>query len=576
MQKIIIQTRKSRTGLKLFSVILAGIILLSSSVTAFAVNKGGYDGDADGDGLYEATVHVYQYSKEVISDVIYTYSGTEKLVCVYDRGMAVGDYFIQPSSGSDSKYYFFTLSSDGSSLVAPLSMISLTTYDQNGNILSQSDYPESSNRYSHFEYYYYGYIKRMYSVSVEGDCAFITYNGNSSALGSNVLVDSYSASDVAYHYLSTGRPLPGCNAYYSEFGTRSVWNSLQDADSDLSFNILSPTLTTEGKFYYLGTAYADTAVASGGIGVSFVWKSSSGGTYTRYYRYMLPLSECKYDLNLADYKTFTTDSGTEYELSQVSFFPLLHASYFSRSKKGNTVTYTAAELEAAGCFEKGGDPLVLSWVPNKGGDIDKEGQFKDPAGVDDDTLTGNYTPNFKGDFMEVEESDNFLVYLLSIANNVFHLPDAIYGYFSEFIINALSGINVIKSFSDNFWDDVTSWFVPRSDLFQEYQDIMKARFPIIEDVQTVMTNFKKTLGDFGKSPPVISLPFSNIGGHYAFAEDLEISFDWFEPYRNDFHLIVSSIMWLLFFVNQFFSVKSLLNATGGMATSYKVFSREAD
>lgn len=109
-------------------------------------------------------------------------------------------------------------------------------------------------------------------------------------------------------------------------------------------------------------------------------------------------------------------------------------------------------------------------------------------------------------------------------------------------------------------------WIPRDGYFDSKVDNIAAKFPFVESADTGIKKIVSRLEGLGKTPPIVHIPLSgtSFGKQYG-VKDMTVSFSWFSPYRKDFHALLSAILYVLFAFNQYFGIKSMLNATSSGA-----------
>lgn len=243
---------------------------------------------------------------------------------------------------------------------------------------------------------------------------------------------------------------------------------------------------------------------------------------------------------------------------------------------GDAVLFSAEELEEAGCFKKGGNPIVVIGSSDNTDESD-DGYGGDPSekdNSDDGTMGG-------GSFREPDEPewddtehgfwDNTLHYLSYFAKSVYSIVLSLID-FPDYMSNMLSSSNSLSDFISNLTEDRSSFFlglfVPEEGFTDKYKETFNNSFPVVESSKQFMNDFVKRLETFGNTAPSITVPFSKIWQSRAAMYDVEMSFAWFEPYRNNFHTLLSGIMWAVFCFRQYLGIKNLLNATGGVVSLF--------
>lgn len=395
------------------------LLLIISFIFASPAIHAGAEAPDKGSGAFTLTEYKH-ISDTVTRKYVYNTSVQSNVVCVYNRGSLSNGYLRQ--YGVYSVYEFYTLSADGNSVIP----LSLTTngFTETDIATGESSFHKMSSSVSSF---YYNALKSSYSYpsfSITGNCPLITYFSGTHELG-GLTSTLPTGKEIAFAYLKTGKILSGATAYFSNWNSRSLTYGIlnQGYGANIktsSFSLLAPKLEN-GVFSHNGTIYDSSTLFRKGIVVVFDF---GGGNKFEHW-IDLPLSVGSYDINLADFSSFTSGSRT-YNLSSISFFPFVQEKIDGFIYRGNVTSYSRADLFSAGCFEEGGKPIVnLGASPDKGDGVDGS---KDPADVEDGTAGGGSGSgdgdggNHKGDMIEVPESTDILTLLRNMALNITKLP----------------------------------------------------------------------------------------------------------------------------------------------------------
>ena len=129
----------------------------------------------------------------------------------------------------------------------------------------------------------------------------------------------------------------------------------------------------------------------------------------------------------------------------------------------------------------------------------------------------------------------------SIVESVLSIPETIKGYIEEL-------------------------FTPTIDLKEELVAKFNEKIPIDvlikgkDDITAIFNGIRKKV-------PTIVVPLASTSlGKYGVG-NLVINFDWFEPYVDTVHGIISGILWLAFMLRSFYNTKHIFNATSGGANA---------
>lgn len=431
--------QKKKPYSRLLSFLLSAALLFGSalSVSAEAPDKGS--------GAFILTYYSH-VNDNTVRKYVFNTTAQSKVVCVYNRGTLYSGYLRQ--YGFDSVYQFYTLSADGNSVVE----LNLTNngFTETDIATGDSEFHgfDTATGLSQFRYSAIRGSNYLYpSFSIDGTCPLITYFSARQDLGGIASVGP-SGKDLAFAYLKTGKILSGANAYLSNWNSRSLsYGILSQAYGanikTSSFSLLSPKVEN-GTFSHDGTIYDTSTLTRSGIVVTFYFQGN-GNSFE--YWVNLPLSVGSYDLNLKDFSSFTS-GGKEYALYSLVFFPFVQEGADGFIYRGNSTSFSYSELLAAGCFEKGGNPIVnLNASPDKGDNVDST---LDPADREDGTA-GNGTGGtgdgqHKGDMIEVPDTTDLLTLLRNMALNITKLPANI----SSSVVEALKTLPL--AIANAYWD----------------------------------------------------------------------------------------------------------------------------
>lgn len=113
----------------------------------------------------------------------------------------------------------------------------------------------------------------------------------------------------------------------------------------------------------------------------------------------------------------------------------------------------------------------------------------------------------------------------------------------------------------------TKLFVPSEGFADPIKDKIDEKFVFIGDAHTSMLDIVDRFDTMGQTAPTITFPLSKTPLAKYGVGDITVTFDWFEPYRVGFHLLISAIMWAMFLFNQFFGLKHLIQGTGSFTST---------
>ena len=520
--------------------------------------------DLKGENTYDATITRINSSSSSYTEYIYEYSSSDPLVIMYNRGTIYDTYL---KSYGSSGINFYTFSADGTSAVAPkMTYVKKIVHDLTTGEVTETEY-NTVQTVSSMSYYRYN------TVYVEGEYETLAYSPSRyiDGVATNL---SITEAQMAYYYLKHNSTITNWSAFSFDFTSRAVFDYSNMAAGDID---LMDASVADGKLTHAGTVYSDDEVYRGGIWVYFNYLDSENNRSTSFnYHYYLPLDAGEYELNFADIQTISFDSGLNYEMTYMYLRPVIQYDYTTYIMCGDAVAFTAEELEEAGCFENGGDPIVstgsASGSPGKSDDSDT-GSTGDPSGGDDGQtkVYPEAPPEEEWDATEHDFWENTLHYLKYFADNMYNLVLSLID-FPEFITDTLESSDGIGDFMGSFFDELTSsitgLFVPEEDFTDKYIQVFNDSFPVVASSKQFMADFKERLGELGDTAPSLTVPFSKIWQGRAAMYDAEMSFAWFEPYRKDFHVLVSGIMWAVFCYRQYMGIKNMLNATGGVVSMF--------
>ena len=150
---------------------------------------------------------------------------------------------------------------------------------------------------------------------------------------------------------------------------------------------------------------------------------------------------------------------------------------------------------------------------------------------------------------------------ISVAEKFKEKFPVLYDPFSVFM--GVVPAHVTKWFLGFFGDIFTDLFVPEKDtLFSTVSTVMDDCPLIVNalEMKGVFSDFFKTIT--GTVSPEIHLALSKTFlGAYG-VEDYNMTFEWFEPYRDSVLLIESAFLYLMFGFHSYFDIKNMFNASG--------------
>lgn len=119
-------------------------------------------------------------------------------------------------------------------------------------------------------------------------------------------------------------------------------------------------------------------------------------------------------------------------------------------------------------------------------------------------------------------------------------------------------------------NSITSQYAWVSVIFSSGKDlveVMKGNYTVAG--KSKILSFK--IGSDGA--PVLVVPIKQSKSKYNLGDNVEISFAWFEPYRDDFHALVSAFLLLAFIWNTFKSLPNIINGiNSGVQVSTQISS----
>ena len=390
--------------------------------------------------------HYTHIDDNVVRKYVYNTTVQSKVVCVYNRGTLYNGYLRQ--YGFYSGYQFYTLSADGNDVIE----LKLTSngFTETDISTGESEFHDlgTSSTQSIFFYQSAKYNGLYHSFSIDGTCPLITYFSATQELGGIATINS-TGKEIAFAYLKTGKILSGCNAYLSNWNSRSlsygILSQVYGGNIKTGSFSLSSSKIENGRFSHNGTIYDTSTLARSGIVVVFNYSGSNKFEYW----VNLPLSAGSYSINLKDFESYIV-SNTTCTLQSVAFYPFVQEGIGDFIYRGNVTNFSYSELLAAGCFENGGNPIVnLNVSPDKGDNMD--GTY-DPSDIEDGTAnggTGTGDGQYKGDMIEVPETSDFMTLLRNMALNIARLPANI----NAAIIEALRTLPL--AIANAYWDFIS-------------------------------------------------------------------------------------------------------------------------
>lgn len=126
-----------------------------------------------------------------------------------------------------------------------------------------------------------------------------------------------------------------------------------------------------------------------------------------------------------------------------------------------------------------------------------------------------------------------------------------------------AGGNLLGVITDLF----TKLFVPSEGFADPIKTKIEDKFVFIGDAHSSMLDIVDRFDTMGQTAPTITFPLSETPLAKYGVGDITVTFDWFEPYRVGFHLLISAIMWAMFLFNQFFGLKHLIQGTGSFTST---------
>ena len=521
--------------------------------------------DLKAENTYDATVHYIVASSSSYTEYIYEYSGSDPLLAMYCRGTLYGSYL---KSNTGSNVFFYTLSDDGTSAVSPkMTHVKTIKHDYSTDTTTETEV-NTVQTLANLKNY------NSYSVYIEGEYETLAYS-QSRVIDGEVTTLSITEAQMACYYLKHNSTMTNWSAFSFDFTSRAVFDYDYVTYLDKTDLNIMDVVISDGTLSHGGTIYSDDEVYRGGIRVKFCYYSTCGNySLTTYYNYWLPLDADTYELNFADIKSIPVGDRT-YELDRIYIEPVVRYDVTRASLTGDNMVFYTEELEEAGCFEKGGDPIVSSDSTDKS-DNSNTGSTGDPStGDSDDDGQSKVYPEAptEDEWDETEHGfmENALHRLKNLADYLYSIVLSLVG-FPEFINDMIDSSDNMADFFGEFFDELTSsvreMFVPEEDFTDKYIQVFNDSFPIVASSKQFMADFKERLGELGDTAPSLTVPFSKIWQGRAAMYDVEMSFAWFEPYRENFHVLVSGIMWAVFCYRQYMGIKNMLNATGGVVSMF--------
>lgn len=136
---------------------------------------------------------------------------------------------------------------------------------------------------------------------------------------------------------------------------------------------------------------------------------------------------------------------------------------------------------------------------------------------------------------------------------------------SEFLTSLVDGLAALVESVGKLLDGIENLFmklfVPSEGFADPIKEKINTKFYFVEETHSDILGLVDRFDTMGKTPPTITFPFSKtILSKYG-VSDITVSFEWFEPYRVGFQLLISAIMWAMFLFSQFFGLKNLIQGT---------------
>ncbi len=113
-------------------------------------------------------------------------------------------------------------------------------------------------------------------------------------------------------------------------------------------------------------------------------------------------------------------------------------------------------------------------------------------------------------------------------------------------------------------------FVPAEGFADPIKDKINTKFYFIGETHSDIVGLVDRFDAMGNTVPTVTFPLSKTPLAKYGVSDITVSFDWFEPYRVGFQLLISAIMWAMFLFNQFFGLKNLIRGTDSAARNIDI------
>lgn len=132
----------------------------------------------------------------------------------------------------------------------------------------------------------------------------------------------------------------------------------------------------------------------------------------------------------------------------------------------------------------------------------------------------------------------------------------------SWLTEVITGISQIPTaLIDGLEKLFTKLFVPSEGFADPIKDKINTKFYFISDTHSDIVGLVDRFDTMGKTAPTITFPLSKTPFAKYGVQDITVSFEWFEPYRTGFQLLISAIMWAMFLFSQFFGLKNLIQGT---------------
>ena len=544
--------RSQMTVAVIFALVLSLIItavipanVLASDTVGGSGTSGNTETPGKGDLKYYALIHKIQINGSTYLDFIYEYSSNNPLYVMYSRGSEYGQFLKSPGTKGA---YFYTLSGD-TVTNASVTFVKCLEYKADGTCTERTDITFDGSLSLSYLPYYSTNSSFHYSFYIEGDYEAIAYADSVYDLSDGSGRSNPTAEEIATYYIKNNhRVINGWRAFSFDLRSRSVFD--YNGNKSSTYSIMDPVLK-DGTFSHSGFAYSDSDVYRGGIRVTFTYFPTGGsGSKSLYYRYWLPLDGDSYHLNLADVKEIMIGD-VSYTLKELSIAPLYQLHVYNPLTSGYVIRYADTALEAAGCFEKGGDPIVSTGEFNKSNNATGK-PSSDPSLGDNNNKLYPEDPEDSGwDESEHDFFENMLHWIKNIADNIYNMAVNFLGFKDA----------IAESFQTVLENTFGSLLKPNEDAYKAHIDRLNERFGFVDQIKSAINVVVDVFSaSSAANPPKYSIPIKCEA--WGIDTSVVIDFSWDAPFKPRFDNPLACFCWLPFLVNMWRILPEIIGGAG--------------